>query len=181
MASMKNALLIIVVLFFSVVLCAQQPAVAPDWDAWKFLLGKWVGEGSSDIGQGSGYFTFEPDLQGRVLVRRNHAEYPAAKDRPAYAHDDLMVVFLDSATKQTQAVFFDNEGHSIHYAANLSQDGKKVTFLSDLQPGASRYRLIYVLTQPDHMSLTFEIAPPDKPEEFHTFIEGSVRKLADHK
>ena len=53
-------------------------------------------EGSREQGQGSGYFTFELDLQGKVLVRRNHSEYPATKDRPTYVHEDPMIVFFDT-------------------------------------------------------------------------------------
>jgi len=31
----------------------------------------------SEAGRGGGYATFEEDLQNKVIVRRNHAEYPA--------------------------------------------------------------------------------------------------------
>ena len=146
-------------------------------DSLRFLLGKWVGEGSSDAGQGSGYFTFEEGLQGKVLVRKNHSEYPATKDRPAYAHDDLLIVYADASTRQTRAFYTDSEGHVINYAASVSGDGKGVVFLSDTRDAGPRYRLTYSLTQPDRISLTFEVAPADRPDQFRTFIDGKVRRL----
>jgi hypothetical protein len=56
---MKAVCLILAILVCSCTLLAQQPSPSPNWDAWKFLIGKWVGEGASDVGQGAGYFTFE--------------------------------------------------------------------------------------------------------------------------
>jgi hypothetical protein len=161
---------------------AQQPGPVPSWDGWQFLLGKWVGEGATrDVSQGTGYFTFEESLNGRVLVRKNHANYPATKDRPAISHEDLMVVFVDQATKQTRAFYADNEGNVIQYAATLSKDGNTLTFLSEVIPAARRFRLTYVRTKPDQMALTFEIAPPGKPDEFRKFIETTLRKADDQK
>ena len=65
------------------------------WGPLDFLWGDWVGEGSSEAGQGSSVASFHLDLQKRVIVRTNHAEYPASKDRPAYVHDDLMIIYRE--------------------------------------------------------------------------------------
>jgi len=156
---------------------SQQAAPKTGWDSLKFLLGKWVGEGTSEVGEGAGYFTFEVSLNGKALVRKNHSEYPATKDRPKVVHEDLMIVYLDSATKQPRAFYADSEGNVINYT--VSSDGKTVVFLSDAQTTGPRYRLTYIVTQPDKMSLTFEVAPPDKPDQFKQFIEGKVRKVSN--
>ncbi len=179
---MTFAYLCVAMLLICSALPAQQPAPMPSWDAWQFLVGKWVGEGTTgDVGHGTGHFTFEESLNGRVLVRKNHADYPAAKDRPAVSHEDLMIVFVDQATKQTRAFYTDSEGNVIQYAATLSKDGNTVTFLSEAIPAAPRFRLTYVRTKPDQMTLTFEIAPPGKPDEFRKFIEATVRKASEGK
>lgn len=151
-----------------------QSAPNPDWDALRTLAGRWVGEGSSELGQGSGYFTFEPDLQGKVWLRRNHAEFPAAKDRPAYTHEDLMIVYFDSATKRTRAFYQDNEGHTIQYAVTAA--GHDIVFLSDPRPGAPRFRLTYVAIDPGHMTVVLEVAQPSKPDDFHKIVGGEVRR-----
>src|ERR1039457_4806143 len=88
-----------------------------DWGALQFLIGSWTGEGGGGPGQGTGSFSFQPDVQGKVLVRRNHSEYPAAKDRPAVVHDDLMIVYRESdesAEGALRAIFFDNERSEEH-------------------------------------------------------------------
>jgi hypothetical protein len=173
----KIALVCLVVLFCQTAL-SQQPAPNANWDSLKFLLGKWVGEGSSEVGTGSGYFTVEMGLNGKVLIRKNHAEYPATKDRPAVSHDDLMIVYADLATKRLQAFYTDTEGNVINYTVSVSSDGKSIVFLSDPQSAGPRFRLTYVVTQPDKMALTFEMAPADKPDQFKKFIEGKVRKVS---
>ena len=70
---------------------------ADPWDACRFLLGEWAGEGGGQPGRGTGGFTFALDLQDKVMVRRNRAELPAAAGRPAAVHDDLMVVYQGEA------------------------------------------------------------------------------------
>ena len=61
---------------------AQESAKA--WASFEYLIGDWVGEGEGQPGQGTGGFTFLPDLQNHILVRKSYAAYPATKDRPAF-------------------------------------------------------------------------------------------------
>jgi hypothetical protein len=175
--AMKRTILIAVILSLATALLAQEPTTDP-WEKWDFLLGKWVGEGTSEVGHGGGYFTFEKALNGKALIRKNLAQYPATKERAAVTHEDLMIVFRDPQTKEVRAFYTDTEGNVIHYGVTLSPDQKTVTFLSEASTAGPRYRLTYVRTQPDRMDLTFEIAQPGKPEEFHKFIEGKVQRAA---
>ena len=138
----------------------QQPGVTENWDSLRFLTGKWVGEGTAETGQaGRGYCSFESGLQGKVLVRKNHSEYPATSDHPALVHDDLMVIYPDLFRHQLRAFYTDNEGNVIHYTVTAASDGKKAVFLGDIETGARRFRLTYTVTQPEHMTITFEICP----------------------
>src|SRR5262245_21202082 len=84
---------------------AQQAAKPANWDAWQFLLGEWEGEGSGTPGQGVGGFRFSLDLQKRVLVRKNWANYPATDKQAAFSHEDLMVVYQEPG-QPTRAVYF---------------------------------------------------------------------------
>ncbi len=151
-------------------------ADAPNWDSWRFLMGEWIGEGAGQPGQGSGSFSFALDLQGKVLVRRNRADYPATQDRPAFSHEDLMVVYQESGASSTRAIYFDNEGHVIHYAAKVSDRGDAITFLSDPSSSAPRFRLTYTKVKAEAQTIKFEIAPPDKPDAFSTYIEATARR-----
>jgi hypothetical protein len=154
----------------------QNPA--SNWNAWKFLQGKWVGEGSAEAGQGgSGYCSFTPDLQSKVLVRKNHAEYPGAKGGRAYVHDDLMIIYFDPSVGQTRAFYTDSEGHVINYTASFSSDAKQLVFLGDRTGSGPQYRLTYVITAPDHMTVELDMAQPAAPDAWQKIVVGKIRKL----
>jgi len=146
------------------------------WDEWRPLLGKWNAEGGGQPGTATaGGFSFDFDLQGKVIVRRNYSEYPATGTRPASRHDDLMVIYRDPA-KGTRAVYFDNEGHIIHYTVSFSEDRNTITFTSDVNPSEPRFRFIYTRQKEDTLSLEFDIAPPGKPDSFTKYVEGTARR-----
>jgi len=155
-------------------LFSQESQSAGMWRAWQFLQGEWVGEGSGDPGQGTGGFTLYPDLQNTILVRKNFANYPATKDRPAFSHEDLMVIYEERGTPQ--AIYFDNEQHVIHYMVKFSEDSNTVIFLSDIVVSAPRFRLTYAKAGPERVKLTFDIAPANKPDEFSRYIAATARR-----
>lgn len=111
-----------------------------------------------------------------MIVRANHAEYPAAKDRPAYVHDDLMIIYRESEIGPFQAIFFDNEGHVIRYVVEVFPNEKAIEFLSEASPSGPRFRLTYTKTGPDSLVLKLEMAPPGKPEAFAPVVTGAMRR-----
>lgn len=156
--------------------CTVTPVRAEE-DAWadfRFLIGTWVSEGRPE--EGSGRFALEPDLGGKILVRRNVAELPAAKGRPANKHEDLMIVYREPGGKSFRASYFDNEGHVIQYAVSSLPDKKGLVFLSNPEPSGPRFRLTYTKCEADKVAVKFEIAPPGKAEQFKTYLEGTVRR-----
>jgi len=146
------------------------------WAAFEYLMGNWVGGGGGQPGQGTGEFSFLPDLQNHILVRKNFAAYPATKDRPAFRHDDLTVIYKDSDNAPPRAVYFDSEGHVIYYSVTVSADHKTIEFVSDASSSRPRYRLSYFITGDDALTLKFEIAPPGKPDSFSTYIEAKAKR-----
>ncbi len=166
------------IIFALALLLLPAPAQKPgsDWEALQSLAGEWIGVGTGTPGQGSGAFSFTADLQGRVLDRRNRAGYPAANGRPAALHDDLTVHYRDPSGGRVRAIYFDNEGHVIHYAVDVSADHKRITLLSDAAPSEPRFRFTYTLTGARSLTLKFEIAPPGKPDRFATYLEGGARR-----
>lgn len=156
---------------------AQQNS-APNWDSWKFLQGKWVGEGANEQAQGSGYASFEPDLQNKVWVRHNHAEYPGANGSPAQVHEDLMIIYFDRSANQTRAFYTDSEGHVIHYTASFSADGKQLVFLGDPSPSGPRYRLTYIITAPGRMTVELDMAQSTAPGTWQKIVAGKIHKIA---
>jgi len=146
------------------------------WASLDPLIGDWVGEGGGQPGQGAGEFSFHPDLQNRILVRKNYAAYPATKDRPAFTHDDLTVIYRESDNAPLKAIYFDSEGHVIHYSVTASADQKRIEFVSDVLASSPRFRLTYVMTGSDTVTIKFEIAPPGKPDSFSTYIEAKAKR-----
>jgi len=155
---------------------AQTPRVPDTWAPLGFLIGEWTGEGGGQPGQGSGGFSFLPDLDKKILVRKNRADYPATKDHAAFTHTDLMILYRESGAIKLRAIYFDPEDHVIHYTVEPSSDGRAVQFLSDASPSNPRYRLTYTQTGADTVAIKFEIAVPGKPDSFSTYIEAAARR-----
>jgi hypothetical protein len=147
------------------------------WAPLSFLLGEWIGEGGGGPGQGTGGFSFTVDLQEKILVRKNHAEYPATKDRPAYSHNDLMIIYPQPGGNRLRGMYFDNEGHVIDYAIEPSEDRSAVQFRSEASSSSPGFRLTYEKTGTDTLTLKFEIAPPGKPDAFTAYIEATARRV----
>ena len=142
------------------------------WDKWNWLIGEWVGEGSGIPGQGGGSFSFNFDLEKNILVRKSHSEYPAAKDKPEIIHNDLMVVYPEGTGTPGKAIYFDNEGHVIHYA--ISYTDKSIQFTSDKNNNSPIFRLTYTLVDKSSVNVKFEMSKDE--EKFITYIEGKSKK-----
>ena len=171
-----NKLLVLFLAVFVSSAPAWQAEDAPNWDSWRFLLGEWTAEGGGQPGQGAGTSSFAFDLQGKILVRKSHVNYPATKDRPGFSHEDLMVIYREAGAPSTRAIYFDNEGHVIHYSAEFSDGGNALQFLSYPVPSAPRFRLTYTKAKGGTLRVRFEIAPPGKPDSFSTYVEGVAQR-----
>lgn len=89
-------------------------------------------------------------------------------------HDDLMVIYREAG--MTRAFYDDSEGHVIHYNVSISADKKQIIFLSEQAAAQPRYRLTYQNLGAGSVTVVFEIAPPDKPEQFSKYVEGTVHR-----
>src|ERR1700722_16845299 len=79
----------------------------------EFLLGKWTGmagEKDTPLGAGQGGFSFQTELNGKIIVRHNQAAYTSGE-----RHEDLMVIYPDAPDSKPHAIYFDSEGHVIRY------------------------------------------------------------------
>jgi hypothetical protein len=175
MNKFKISLHLICFFIFITALHAQRPPSSPNWDSWNFLLGEWVGEGSGKPGQATGGFTFSSELQNRILVRKNFADYPATKEHPAFSHNDLMVIYKERGDS-TNAIYWDNEGHVINYSVEFPKDTNTITLVSTPNPTAPQFRFTYTKTGVDKLKILFEIAPPGKPDTFSKYIEATAHR-----
>ena len=138
-------------------LAAALLASSGQWDNLKFLIGDWTAE--------SGAFNLRPDLDGRILLRKNRSTAKGA------VHEDLMVIYRGAGNAGLRAIFWDNEDHVIQY--KVTADGKQAVFVSDGDQGP-RYRLTYTSTGPAAILIKFEVAPPGK--EFQVYLQAPARR-----
>jgi hypothetical protein len=161
--------LIIAFLGFITVCSAQQTS---KWSRYGWLMGAWKGEGAGKPGQGEGTFAFSFDLNGEVIVRRSHSEYPATQNKPDVMHDDLMIIYPDISGNQDRAIYFDNEGHVINYAVTFSD--KSIVLRSEKSGNSPIFRLTYTLIDNETVTTSFEMSQDG--EKFVTYIEGKSKR-----
>jgi|ERR1700743_1980087 hypothetical protein len=137
-------------LVLTIPLFAQNAApISPDpWHTLLFLQGTWSASttsvGSSE-GKVIGTYTFRPELGNHILARHTTSiegcKGPATFDCD---HGDLLYVYQDAAGQPLKAIYFDNEGHVIHYDVS-SPNATTAIFISDASNPGPQFRLIYEL------------------------------------
>jgi hypothetical protein len=161
-------------------LCAQNASTtAPAADPWKslqFLIGTWEAktQGGSAGAAGSGTYTFLPELRGHVLAR--HSNYEGCKGPADFncEHGDLLYIYQDAPGQPYRAIYFDNEGHVIHYDVSTPTTTTAI-FLSDSSQPGPQFRLSYEL-KGSTMYGKFQMRMPGQAE-FKSYLEwGGMRK-----
>ncbi len=135
-----------------------------------FLIGRWEAKtsGGSAGATGSGTYSFQLEMKGHVLSRRaDSGECKGPADFNC-EHKDLLYVYREAAAYK--AIYFDNEGHVIHYELSTPAPGTAV-FLSDASQPGPRFRLVYEL-KGAVMSGRFEMSMPGQTE-FRPYLEWS--------
>jgi len=105
----------------------------------QFLVGDWSGGGDTDAGRSRGVSSIKADLDGHVLVRRDHTVFPATKGHPASTMDMLMLIYPSSSDGRLHATYTDSAGHVIQYTAARVEPGRLVEFDSDEAPVLRRF------------------------------------------
>jgi hypothetical protein len=167
---MKFIAMILVAIMALPVMAQVQGNASLDDLGW--LLGGWKGEGGGQPGKGSGKFSFEKELGGKVIVRESRSVYPATKEKPETVHEDLLVIYKDASGGGLRAAYYDNEGHIIDYS--VSAIAGTVVFLSDKLPGVPVFRLTYQKLDEKTVNVKFEISRDG--EKFMTYVEGKSKR-----
>jgi hypothetical protein len=168
----SKIILSVIILLFGQLTFGQQ--TGKTWEKWNHLLGDWIGEGTGQPGQNEGKFSFQTDLDGKILVRKNHTVFPATTTSPEKVHDDLLIIYPGAAGAPQEAIYFDNEGNTINYKVSFT--GNTVVLTSDTKINSPRFRLSYVTIDTKTVNITFEMASPQSPEEFKMYLSGKAFK-----
>ncbi len=150
------------------------PAANPDpWKSLSFLEGTWDAKAQGSAGAAAnGQYTFRRELANHILAR--HGSLANCKGPNSFDcdHNDLLYVFEDAPGQPLKAIYFDNEGHVIHY--NVSTPGpNSVVFLSEPAPGP-QFRLTYEL-KGAAMTGKFQMHMPGQ-SEWRSYLEWSGAK-----
>jgi hypothetical protein len=167
----------ILLLLSSLALSAQNPPSA-ETDGWKslsFLEGTWEAKTGGGSGVTSaGTYSFRPELGGHILAR--HSATAGGCKGPATfdcEHGDVLYIYRDGPGQPLKAIYFDNEGHVIHYDVS-TPTATSAIFLSDGSQPGPQFRLVYELKDAI-MSGKFQVKMPGQTE-WKSYLEWSGGK-----
>jgi hypothetical protein len=164
---------------FALALALNGRSVSASTDPWKalgFLEGTWDAhaQAGSAGAQSSGMYTFKFELKRHVLARNSEA-YAACQGPATFdcKHSDLLYVYQEAENQTLKAIYFDNEGHVIHYAVS-TPDSSTAIFISDASPSGPQFRLVYELKD-SVMWGKFQMRMPGQAE-WKSYLEWSGAK-----
>jgi len=145
------------------------------WSALRFLEGSWEAATQGGVAKANavGTYSFRKELSGHILARHSRAsgcKGPADFDCD---HSDLLYIYPEGQGP-LKAIYFDNEGHVIHYSVTTPTPASAV-FISDGSTPGPRFRLVYELKE-GVMSGKFQMQMPGKTD-WTSYLEWSGRKL----
>jgi hypothetical protein len=172
---MKSVKLLLAVIFliYSQLVFGQQSE--NQWAKWSHLIGEWIGEGGGQPGQNKGTFSFQTDLDGKILVRKNHTIFPATATSKEMIHDDILIVYPNPGGGSQEAIYFDNEGNTIKYKVSFTENS--VVLTSETLANSPRFRLSYVTIDSKTVNIMFEMTLPQSPDTFKMYLSGKAFKV----
>jgi hypothetical protein len=148
---------------------------ADPWKALSFLEGTWEARTQSGPGGARviGTYTFELEFKRHVLAR--HTASVACKGPQDFdcEHGDLLYVYQEADSQSLKAIYFDNEGHVIHYTVSTPQSAKAI-FVSDISSSGPQFQLVYELKNAV-MSGKFQMRMPGQAQ-WRSYLEWSGQK-----
>jgi hypothetical protein len=150
--------------------------VADPWKSLRFLLGTWDAKtlGGSAKAAAAGTYSFRLEMKDHVLARHSGREKCEGPADFNCQHDDLLYVYQETPGQSYEAIYFDNEGHIIHYDVSVPSASTAI-FLSDHSHPGPQFRLTYALSG-GLMNGKFQMRMPGQTE-FTSYLEWSGTKL----
>ncbi|HXR39979.1 MAG TPA: hypothetical protein VN776_12825 [Terracidiphilus sp.] len=162
---------------------AQTPAQAPakadlkadPWAGLRFLIGSWEAKTTGGVAQvqASATYSFRLELRDHVLARQSNNGACSGPDDFDCRHSDLLYIYPGANGQTMQAIYFDNEGHVLHYDVSTPRPGAAV-FVSDATQPGPQFRLTYELLD-GVMTGKFELKTPGQAD-FMSYLEWSGKR-----
>ncbi len=164
-------------LFGAACLLAQSPAPSGTdaFQSLRFMEGEWSAAtpGAAGTPAVAGSYTFRRELGGHVLARHSTSASCKAPTNFDCEHGDLLYVYVEEPGQHLKAIYFDNEGHVIHYNVS-TPTSSSVEFLSDPSNPGPQFRLSYELKN-QIMSGRFQVHMPGAGD-WKSYLEWSGKK-----
>ena len=148
------------------------PPAADPLAALGFLEGTWDAQARGSGAASVGTYSFSRELGNHILAR--HSTVPGTCKGPATfdcEHGDLLYIYADAPGAPLSAIYFDNEGHVIHYAVT-TPTATEAIFLSS-EPGP-QFQLVYE-RKAATLSGKFQMRMPGQAD-WHSYLEWSGPK-----
>ena len=145
-----------------------------------FLEGTWAAKATGADGVTvNGSYTFVPELKGAVLARHSTTD-PRCRGPVTFdcAHTDLLYVFQDVPGQPLQAIYFDSEGHTLHYTVSTPSP-TVAEFLTEASQTGPQFRLVYE-RKGDVLAGKFQLRPPGGGE-WRSYLEWSGARVTTAK
>jgi len=169
----RSVLLAAMALLTACGLSAQTPA--DPWAGVRFLLGSWEAKTTGGVAQAqaAAAYTFRLELRDHVLARHSRSGACTGPEDFDCQHNDLLYIYPAGNGQTLEAIYFDNEGHVIHYGVSTPKAGT-VVFLSDAAQPGPQYRLSYTFLD-GVMSGQFELKMPGQAD-FTSYLQWSGKR-----
>jgi len=138
-----------------------------------FLLGTWEATTANTPGvSAAGTYTFRLELKNHLLTRHTVSSSAACKGPADFdcTHGDQLYIYAEAPGQPLRAIYFDNEGHVIHYTV-AAPSATTAEFLSDSAGPGPQFRLFYEL-KANVMSGKFQIRMPGQ-QDWKSYLEWS--------
>lgn len=139
------------------------------FDSVAFLLGEWRPASHAKTPD----TVFHAALDGQIIVRETR-NFLKRGDGPA-SQRDLLVIYKDDSGEHLRAVYFDEDGRTIHYSV-AATGRNEVTFVSDGISGRPRYRLSYKLDPDETLRAKLDVAAPYEAT-FRTYQRWTAHRV----
>ena len=136
-----------------------------------FLDGNWIAKAQGPGGvAASGSYRFATELDGHVLARHSRTAECKAPSGFDCEHGDLLYVFAEGPAGALKAIYFDSEGHVLHYDVSTPTPTTAIFGTDSAMPGP-QFRLVYELKD-GVMSGRFQLKAPGSTE-WRSYLEWS--------
>lgn len=161
---------------------AQTPPEPDRFEAFRFFLGAWEGEGQGQPGRSRVSCEYTLVLDGRFIEVRNRSIYAPQEGNPGEDHRDVGFISFDGARGKHVLRQFHVEGFVNQYVhESTSDDGKTLVFVTEAIeniPAGWRARETYLVGE-DELVERFELAEPGK--DFELYSEARLRRVSPNR